>query len=159
MSNFPVNTRTELIRIAVGSMNPVKLNSARQGIQAATMGTQCECDGFNATSGVPDQPVGRDDTLLGAKNRAAAAYIAYESKHGVRPDYGVGLEGGVSSLTSDTMECFAFCAIFNGEDFGYAQTATFLVPKIIADHIRSGMEMGDADDLGKKTFPVTHFEL
>ena len=58
------------------------------------------------------------------------------------------------------MECFAWIAVFDGEQIGVARTASFTLPNLIRDLImEEGMELGDADDHGRAasiTFFHTH---
>ena len=134
------------MKVAVGSTNPVKIAAAKEGMEKAITGTLIECEGFSSPSGVPDQPVGDEETRLGATNRAIHAYEAYKCAHeGASPEYSVGLEGGIAR-TQYGMECFAYMVIYNGDKFGAARTCTFQLPDAIADLVDGGMELGDADD-------------
>ena len=64
-------------------------------------------EGFSSPSGVSDQPIGDEETRLGATNRAKHAFEAWTVSHdGQPPAYSVGLEGGIDR-TSQGMECFA----------------------------------------------------
>jgi inosine/xanthosine triphosphatase len=133
--------------IAVGSTNPVKINSARNGL---SQGLQLEINpdsviGFNVPSLVPDQPIGDKETKQGATNRAKAAYDACLLEKG-KADYAVGLEGGIQILEDGDMECFAWMVVYDGKKFGCARTCSFNLPRAISSLIESGMELGDADD-------------
>ena len=44
------------------------------------------------------------------------------------------------------LECFAWCAVYNGKDYGSARSSSFNLPKAISDLVDTGMELGDADD-------------
>jgi inosine/xanthosine triphosphatase len=106
--------------------------------------------GFNVPSSVPDQPFGDEETKLGAKNRAERAWIAYqEVNEGSKPDYSLGMEGGLvrSELDELGMECLAWIAVYNGEKFGFAKTASFELPRNMSRLINDGMELGAADDV------------
>ncbi len=69
----------------VGSLNPVKVNAVRRAFRLL-------CDpvvrGAKVASGVPAQPIGLREILLGALNRATQALEAEGA------DYGVGIEAG-----------------------------------------------------------------
>jgi inosine/xanthosine triphosphatase len=134
-------------RVVVGSTNPVKIQATQSGFQKIFSDSDCgiEISGVSVASGIRDQPYGDEETVLGAKNRATAAYHRYQEVNGVRPDYAVGLEGGVSQINGN-LECFAWIAIFDGNTFGTAKSASFLLPKRISDLVLGGMELGDADD-------------
>ena len=142
------------VKIAVGSCNPVKLDSALKGIKlslsASNGNSHFDSDfqavGFNVGSGVSNQPIGDSETKLGATNRAVLAFQAYNSKHGVNANFSVGLEGGVA-FTDNTMECFAWIVIYDGVSFGCARTAGFMLPPVISRLVREEwLELGDADD-------------
>ena len=47
--------------------------------------------GVDAPSGVPDQPMGDEQTQEGAVNRAKAAYAQYAQEHSHNPDFAVGI--------------------------------------------------------------------
>lgn len=135
------------VAVVVGSTNPVKIQATKSGFQKIFADGDCEIEisGVSVASGIRDQPFGDEETVLGAKNRAAAAYDRYKEMNGARPDFSVGLEGGVSQLNGD-LECFAWIAIFDGTTFGTAKSATFVLPRRISDLVLGGMELGDADD-------------
>lgn len=150
------------IRVAVGSTNPVKLNAALSGVQksvGASDGLEevesisVFCEGYNVPSDVPDQPIGDDETKRGAITRAKNAYFAHKQKFEEEPTYSIGMEGGVAlvgdSELNNPMECFAWIAVYDGENLGASRTASFNLPSVIRDLIMDeGMELGDADDQG-----------
>lgn len=136
--------------VAVGSLNPVKINAARSGL---SQGFQIDIPadnviGFNVPSLVPDQPIGDAETKQGALNRAKSAYDAYCLLNNMKPSYGVGLEGGIQVLNdgSNDMECFAYMVIYDGKKYGSSRTCSFTLPKAISTLVQSGLELGDADD-------------
>ena len=147
------------VHIAVGSCNPVKIDAAMKGIQCSFAAKEKESEtkyhtyGFNVPSGVSNQPIGDNETKIGACNRAKRAFEEYGNKYGSTPNFAVGLEGGVS-FVNDDMECFAWIVIYNGVSFGYARTGAFMLPPIISRLVREeGIELGDADD---KVFGTTN---
>ena len=58
----------------------------------------------------------------------------------------MGLEGGVKYTEAHELECFAFCAVYNGEKYGSSRSSSFNLPRAISDLVDGGMELGDADD-------------
>jgi non-canonical (house-cleaning) NTP pyrophosphatase len=125
--------------------------------------------GVSADSGVPDQPMGDEETKQGAKNRAEAALAAVPNA-----SFAAGLEGGLSKFDAahaeanggrSGMEVFAWMAVTgrtpskpttsaaNPElpqqsSWGFAKTASFELPSVVAELIvHKGMELGDADDV------------
>ncbi len=136
-----------LIDLAIGSLNPVKINSSISGATKALSNCIIKSfEGFNSPSGVPDQPNGVEETLLGAKNRALHAWGAYFEKYQKYPDYSIGLEGGILKSSEGT-ECFAWMVVYNGIKFGTSKTSTFYLPKAMVKYIDEGKELGEADDL------------
>ena len=140
------------IALAVGSMNPVKLNAAVTGVRNALQPLQADgvevelaTSSYDVASGVSAQPLGTEETKTGALNRAKAAFEAYRLEHGVVPDYAVGLEGGITDDGTE-MTCSAWMAVFDGSRVGTAHTCSFLLPPAICELVRGGMELGAADD-------------
>ena len=140
-----------IVTCAVGSKNPVKCKASEEGLLKALKPTaeeafEVETTGYDVRSGVPNQPMGDEETKRGAVNRAKAAFAAYESDKGMAPDYAVGLEGGIIEEGED-MICSAYMAVCNSPDrIGTARTCSFALPPAIVEKVRGGMELGDADD-------------
>ncbi len=125
---------------AVGSLNPVKLEAVRQGI--AQYFADADSVAVAVESGVRTQPVGDEETVQGAAQRARAALQAVAGA-----TYGVGLEGGVLELKEGMFAC-AWCAIVDRAGaLGVASTGRFQLPPQIATLVRGGMELGAADDI------------
>lgn len=76
--------------VRVGSLNEPKLAAVRSAIGAYAPDAQVE--GVSVTSGVPEQPVGFEEIIRGARNRAARAF----SK--LRCDLAIGIEDGLVAL-------------------------------------------------------------
>jgi inosine/xanthosine triphosphatase len=124
---------------AVGSTNPVKLQAVRQG--AAAFYDPLEVTGLSVPSGVSVQPIGDEETIAGAVTRARAVLSAQPEAH-----FGVGLEGGVVDLPAGLFAC-AWCACVDRRGtLGVASTGRFQLPPQVADLVRSGVELGIADD-------------
>lgn len=128
--------------IIVASLNPVKIEATRQGFSRMFPHQTFEFQGVSVPSNVSDQPIGRDETLQGALNRAQNA-----AQQRPDADYTVGIEGGVG-WEDDVLAVFAWLVVRsqNGQ-IGKAQTGTFYLPQEVAQLIRDeGLELGDADD-------------
>ncbi len=124
---------------AVGSTNPVKVQAVRDG--AGLMLPGVEVIATRVDSGVSAQPIGDEEMIAGASQRAQAALAANPSAM-----YGVGLEGGVVELP-DGMYATAWCVIVHRDGRrGSASTGNFLLPKQVADLVRAGVELGHACD-------------
>jgi inosine/xanthosine triphosphatase len=143
--------------VAVGSTNPIKLNSSLNGMRQAMPGVELDGVGYSVSSGVSDQPMGDAETRLGAENRARSAFAAHMAATGGPPSYAVGLEGGVLIEAAEktgevgfggnpSLQCFAWIAVFDGKRMGCARTSAFALPPAICALVAAGMELGDADD-------------
>jgi inosine/xanthosine triphosphatase len=129
------------MQIIVASTNPVKLEAARRGFAAMFPGEALDLRGVNVPSGVSDQPMTERETRDGAAQRAANARALMP-----HADYWVGIEGGISD-TDGEMLAFAWVVILSGERAGSSRSATFQLPQEVARLVRSGLELGDADDV------------
>jgi inosine/xanthosine triphosphatase len=129
------------MKIIIASDNPVKINAAKQGFERMFLETEINCQGVTVDSGVSHQPKSDEETLLGATNRALNAKIAVSEA-----DYWVGIEGGISEIDG-TMEAFAWVIILDKNNKkGKGKSGAFILPLKVADLIREGLELGDADD-------------
>ncbi|ADJ16017.1 DUF84 family protein [Halalkalicoccus jeotgali] len=72
--------------VAVGSENPVKRGAVERVFESARVESR------RVESGVSEQPVGRTETIVGARNRAQRSF-------GPDVAFAVGLEGGVADLS------------------------------------------------------------
>eukprot|EP00965_Chrysotila_dentata_P196144 6177409-Pleurochrysis_carterae.AAC.1 len=152
-----------VLRIAVGSRNPAKVEAARAGAAAAFPPSEIGVSALDAPSGVPDQPWGDAQTRQGALNRARGAMQAFIKQHGSTPEFAIGVEGGVVEfeagaccewLRKESVHCFAWVAVLRpgaSPRWGLARTASFELPPPIVGFMRGSdgvppMELGDADD-------------
>jgi glutamate--cysteine ligase len=83
-------------RVRVGSRNEPKLAAVRNALSAYA--PDVDVEGVDVSSGVPDQPVGFDEIIRGAKNRAAAARASGAC------DLGVGIEDGLVAVAIGAAE-------------------------------------------------------
>jgi len=129
-----------MIKVIVGSTNPVKINSTKLAFETAFPDDEFDVEGVSAVSGVRDQPMSNDETLLGAKNRAENVKEKYEA------NFWVGIEGGIEDH-EDELEAFAWMVILGAEGGkGKARTSSFVLPHEVSLLVRSGLELGQADD-------------
>lgn len=109
-----------MLRVAVGSTNPSKIRSVRQGLEAilnrnsSSVGAVPELDiqGLSAPSGVADQPMGDSETKLGARNRAKTSFDLFVEKFQMEPHLAIGLEGGLEEMDDGDWICMAWLAVF-----------------------------------------------
>jgi len=81
---------SRLRRVCVGSTNAPKIAAVRAALAAYTGGV--EVSGLQVASGVSDQPVGFEEIIGGARNRALAALKASAC------DLAVGIEDGLVAI-------------------------------------------------------------
>lgn len=126
-------------RIAVGSKNPVKVAAVRAVL--APLAPGAEIVGVAVASGVPDQPWGDEETIRGARARAAAALAALDA------DLGVGIEGGVVEERDGGVRTCAWAAVVarDGRD-GVGGSLAMPLPATVARLLREGVELGHAMD-------------
>lgn len=136
--NIKEEKRQQLV--IVGSKNPVKISCTDVGFHHA-FDSAFLVEGLNVSSEVEDQPIGDEETYLGAFNRAKNAKLVFPEA-----DFWVGIEGGVDEKDGE-MFAFAWVVIQNRSGkIGKAKTSTFFLPGVITDLIKGGMELGAADD-------------
>ena len=77
-------------RVQVGTLSPPKLEAVRAAF--AAFAPDVEVAGIDVDSGVAEQPVGYDEIIRGARNRASLAAASSNC------DFGVGIEDGLVPL-------------------------------------------------------------
>lgn len=127
-----------MMRIAVGSTNPVKFNATCAVLKP--LYPDAEFVAVDVPSDVAAQPWGNAETRAGAVNRARAALVQTGA------DMGIGLEGGVQDTEFGLMTA-AWCAIVdaNGQ-LGIGGNSSTLLPTPVAEAVRAGQELGQAMD-------------
>ncbi len=124
--------------VAVGSINPAKIAAAEQAV--CSVWPDAQIIPVDVPSGVAEQPIGDDETIAGAINRARAARDATNA------DLGVGIEGGVID-TRYGMFVSGWSAVIDREErVGLGNSGHFLLPDAIARNIRDGGELGPEMD-------------
>jgi inosine/xanthosine triphosphatase len=126
--------------IVVASANPVKLQATLRGFQRMFPDEQFRLRAVAVPSGVGDQPGSDVETLRGALNRAANAAAAAPEG-----DYWAGIEGGVEEREGE-MAGYAWIVVRGQGMTGKGRTGTFFLPRRVAELVRQGRELGDADD-------------
>ncbi len=126
------------IKVVVASKNPVKINAVTAGFQS--LFATVSVTGVSADSGVSEQPMSDEETLLGAQNRVKIIKSMFP-----QADFFVGIEGGVERDVHG-LTAFAWVVIHNSKQCGEARTTTFRLPPKVALLIDQGMELGHAND-------------
>lgn len=127
--------------IIVASENPVKVDAVGGAFARAVGDIEFELTGVAVDSGVADQPRSDAETLAGAETRAREA-----EKNRPDADYWVGVEGGIED-GAQGMKAFAWVVVRSGFGVGRARSGTFFLPDRVAELVRSGTELGEADDI------------
>lgn len=125
------------MRVAVGSMNPVKI-SAVEEVFSKVFGS-VEVIPIPVDSGVSEQPIGFD-TPMGAENRAKRALEAAGA------DYGVGIEGGLIELGGRWYN-LGFIVIVDSTGFmGMGTSGWFELPPSFLERLKKGEELAEIVD-------------
>jgi inosine/xanthosine triphosphatase len=96
----------------------------------------------DAPSQVSAQPISSQETLQGALNR-----VSYVRDRYPQAAFWTAIEGGVDFDNVDQMSAFAWVVIQNVYLCGKARSGSFFLPPKIAGLVKSGLELGQADDL------------
>lgn len=128
--------------IAVGSRNRVKLDAVAAAFSLVWPETDWRTAGTAVPSGVSAQPMSDAEAITGASHRAAAALAA--SPGAV---YGVGLEGGLHRVGTAWFDCGWIVVVDRQQHRGIASSARLHTPEKIMELIRSGKELGEANNL------------
>jgi inosine/xanthosine triphosphatase len=128
------------MKIIVASTNPVKIQVAQKAFEKIFPGAPLDIVGVKSESGVPDQPINLE-TREGAYNR-----LDYISANYPDADYYISQEGG---LHTDGEKMFnrAWIVVKDSKgNVGESSTASFEIPKKVAETVRSGSELSAASD-------------
>ncbi len=131
------------MRVAVGSRNPVKLRGVERAFRELL--GPAEVVGVSVDPGVPRQPVGLEETLRGALNRAQRALQAAPS------DYGVGVEAGYFRLAGHPIEVQAAAVVDAWGRVGVGLSPGFPLPPPLVEAIERG-EVGELEEAVDRAF-------
>lgn len=122
------------MKFIIGSMNDAKVEAATQVIH--TYYEHAQILQVNAQSGVSGQPIGDEETLEGASNRASFIRKNYPGA------IGVGLEGGVRIIGHQMYICnWGALSLPDGHVIT-AGGAQIQLPNDVAAEINKGRELG-----------------
>ena len=129
------------MKIIVASANPVKLQAVTVGFRRMFPGQEFQVEQLVGVQGNSSQPCGDQETLQDASTRAErAAHLVPEA------DFWVGVEGGVEEHASQ-MAAFAWIVVRSKDRTGKGRTGAFYLPQAVANLVRQGKELGEADDI------------
>ncbi len=130
------------MKIIIASKNPVKISATLAGFKQMFPQDTFEIEGVSVSSGVSEQPRSDSEAFSGALNRVNNA-----SQEISDADFWVGMEGGIEEKQAE-MEAFAWVVIKSKDNkYGKGRTGTFFLPPKIAELIKQGKELGEADDI------------
>lgn len=136
----PRSSGVRRLDVRVASGNPVKLAATRAAFRRLFPSEGWRIEAAPVPSGVSDQPVGDEETLRGALQRAREAARRHPGA-----EFVVGIEGGVAAIDGALL-AFAWVVAGDGERWGRSRSASFLLPPPVADLVRQGVELGEAND-------------
>ena len=129
------------VKIVVASRNPVKIRAADQAFRRALGVNDVDVAGVAAESGVSDQPMSNEETVLGARNRSANARNSVPEA-----DFWVGIEGGVENVNG-RLQAIAWMSVLSAQGLsGEARTMSLPLPARIKALMDDGIELGEAND-------------
>ncbi|GBE54639.1 non-canonical purine NTP phosphatase [archaeon BMS3Bbin15] len=136
------------MKIAVGSKNPVKIEAIRR---AFSRFFKVNVTGTKVDSGVSSQPIGFEETMKGAENRARKAKS--------QGDLGVGIEAGLIRIEGSKRLYFdiQITAIYDGNFMTYGLGPGFVHPPSVVKAVQEGRDVGElmeelsgVESIGKK---------
>lgn len=130
-----------MTRIVVASKNPVKIKAVERAFTRMFPEQHCELIAMHVESGVSDQPMSSHETWQGAQNRVTNA-----RRFQPDADMWIGIEGGIED-SAEGMYAFAWIVVLSPSGRGQGRTATFFLPQQVTELVRSGTELGHANDL------------
>ncbi|NRA59862.1 MAG: inosine/xanthosine triphosphatase [Psychrobium sp.] len=136
-----------ILKVVVGSRNPVKINAVRSAINTYYPDHDIDCSGMDAASLVSDQPMTSQQTRDGAVNR-----LRYCQQQ-VSADFYAAIEGGVDNF-EDGAATFAYVVIANHKQMSVGRSANLPLPSHVYQALSDGEELGPLMDKMFKTVNI-----
>lgn len=129
-------------KVVIGSRNPAKIKAVEMAYGRLFPDETFIFESVAVPLGVSEQPMSDDETFAGALFRAQTAREEVQDA-----GYYVGLEGGIEEI-GDELQAFGWMVVLSHDSkIGKARTSTFVLPYAVAEMIRDGKELGEADDV------------
>jgi inosine/xanthosine triphosphatase len=127
--------------VVVGSTNACKVSAVASTLTGYSRFAAVQVCGFKASSDVSEQPRSMQETLRGARNRAASAFAS-------RPDVDVafGIESGVFEMDELMFDICACVAVIKGGREAVGWSSAFEIPPRVAAHVRCGLDLSQASN-------------
>jgi inosine/xanthosine triphosphatase len=129
------------MKVAVGSLNPVKVAAVKLAFEKIFPDEPWVVEGVAVKSGVSDQPMSDRETIRGARTRAKRSRKALDA------DFGVGLEGGLHKLGKLWLDTGWMVIVDKDGTEGIGSTIRMQTPEKMMKLIRTGMELGHVNDI------------
>ncbi len=123
------------MKIAIGSTNPVKVKAARN-VMKKIYGNNIEIIPIKVESGVSHTPIGEDEIVKGAINRAIQAIKK------INADLGIGMEGGIVKKFNRYF-LTGWCAIVDNKGNYWLSSSVYMqLPNKVVEEVLKGKELG-----------------
>ncbi len=127
------------LKVIVGSRNPVKVRAVATALELYYPNAQIDCQGVDAPSQVPEQPINSQQTRDGAINRLRFCQQQHQA------DFYAAIEGGVD-LFEDGPATFAYVAVANSQQLAVGRSANMPLPSSVFQALEQGEELGPLMD-------------
>lgn len=131
----------QMVTVAIGSQNPVKVNCTKKAFSSCWPKIEFEYIAVTVPSGVKDQPLSDKECILGAKNRAKRALKI------AKTDYGVGIEGGIIKMNGNFFARAWVVVVNKMGVVGFGSSLSAPVPPKYMKLIKKGIELGKVNDM------------
>ena len=134
LTSRPTSKVVKIPVAMIGSTNPGKIAAAQAALnewpslQSSPYANSYIVRGMATESGVREQPLGLEETVLGAKNRARTA----RDESGAH--IGIGLESGLVEVENSTVD-FCACVIYDGDRYHVGLSSGWPLPPRVASTI------------------------
>jgi inosine/xanthosine triphosphatase len=126
--------------VVIASENPVKTQSALNGMRRMFPSETFRGEGVAVPSEVSAQPMSDGETLRGACARAQSA-----RRNVPNADFWVGIEAGCDRIEG-SLHMFAWAVVISADRIGQARTASLPLPTEVTELVALGVELGVATD-------------
>ena len=123
----PISTPSNMY--ALGTTNKGKVGAFNRAL-AASPSSSCEVLTFECESGVPNQPLGWEQTEQGARTRAISVYIQARQQRPTGRIIGIGLESGIMRGQDGVMVDQTVLAVYDGTYTSISVSAPTPVPRL-----------------------------
>lgn len=131
--------------IALGSTSEHKISAATEALKRLAL--EFELKAVKTKSGVPEQPIGIDETMQGAWNRAVQAMADQP-----QAQYGLGVESGLVPLGTEFLDMAVVALVARDGTSHYSTSAGLQFPKeVVVKSIASRQAKTAGDFLAEAT--------